>query len=379
MPGTVETIVGRFDRYPPLYYQMRLDRVTKELAADRDPPSMRTLDRLDDAAVACDRLHDDDKAIEWMAKKATALDAMRATKQETGEHQYRYLANLGTFHVHRWLRAGADRTRMDDVKRSEELIAKAIELNPNAHFGRERYQLLAIRALLDPPKTQVFGHPSILDAIPDFPAKVSVERTKDLLAAVNHQDAVKGLCGLITLGDAWQSIDIFTALGDALSCQEDNSVALLAQLRVQELAAAGKVSIFAPQTSALPDEDESPLRVFSLEVYSSNVPEVKEFYAAARAEADAWSKARETYITERLAAGRHPDTDPDFWSQWKEPSQMPSLPNIDRFRRMQLISSIVSVVLILLVVVLPSFLIVRGIVRSIRRRRARLRSAKPQS
>jgi hypothetical protein len=48
---TVKAITGWFDRYPPRYYEMRLQRVTKELAEKPD-----ALELYDDAGVACDRL-----------------------------------------------------------------------------------------------------------------------------------------------------------------------------------------------------------------------------------------------------------------------------------------------------------------------------------
>ncbi len=167
-PGMVETIVGRFDRYPPLYYEMHLERVATELDADpSDHP--KNLAAYDDAGVACDRLGRHDEAIEWMSRKRTALDALPASEDRT-EHEYRYLPNLGTFHAHRWLAAGADRSDMADIEVARDLIAQAIELNPDAHFGRERYQLMALAWILEPTGTDDGRYPfgpytSILDRI----------------------------------------------------------------------------------------------------------------------------------------------------------------------------------------------------------------------
>ena len=44
-----------------------------------------------------------------------------------------------------------------------------------------------------------------------------------------------------------------------------------------------------------------------------------------RAEADTWQKARTEFMLERLNAGRHPDTDPEFWRGYVE-SPAPGLP-----------------------------------------------------
>ena len=83
-----------------------------------------------------------------MKKKKAALDSL--TGNEAKDHRYRYLANLGTFHAHRWVSQTAEKrnTDLSDLRRSEELITQAIKENPDAHFGREIYQLMAIRWLL---------------------------------------------------------------------------------------------------------------------------------------------------------------------------------------------------------------------------------------
>src|SRR5688500_1406183 len=67
-PGLAQVITGRFERNPPLYYEMRLARVTKEIA--RTPEK---LELYDDAGVACDRLGRSDEAIAWMKRKREIL------------------------------------------------------------------------------------------------------------------------------------------------------------------------------------------------------------------------------------------------------------------------------------------------------------------
>src|SRR5438105_1575377 len=57
---TVRVITGRFERNPPLYYEMRLKRVAAEVVASPDK-----LELYDDAGVACDRLGRDDEALHW--------------------------------------------------------------------------------------------------------------------------------------------------------------------------------------------------------------------------------------------------------------------------------------------------------------------------
>jgi hypothetical protein len=37
-----------------------------------------------------------------------------------------------------------------------------------------------------------------------------------------------------------------------------------------------------------------------------------------RSEAEIWQNARWKYLLPRLHQGKHPDTDPTFWNEWKE-------------------------------------------------------------
>src|SRR6185312_8181540 len=98
-----------------------------------------------------------------------------------------------------------------------------------------------------------------------------------------------------------------------------NTLAYFAWLRCLELIDAGKGSIVpdAPKGQDLksvlrrPDFPEADL--------------LKSAFLDLRAEADAWQKARTAFMTERLKAGRHPDTDSNFWVGYKE-QPAPSLP-----------------------------------------------------
>lgn len=311
-PGMVETIVGRFDRYPPLYYQMRLERVTAELEAD---PTL--LAAYDDAGVACDRLGRYDEAIAWMAKKRIALDAA-----PDEEHEYRSMANLGTFHAHRWLANGADRAAMADMERARDLIAQAIDLNPDAHFGRERYQLMALDWILQPAHLEPMSRePSTILAADPALANRGSGFIMGELEGTAHADAGVGLAGLVALGNAWTSFDVFFSLGDALQGGGDSSLAALAWLRAEEIALDGGQSLH-------PDYNAAGFRARQFaDRHLHDTSAIEAFYKGARAEADARHAARTAYITERLEQGQHPDTHPDFFAAWVEPSSMPAMPN----------------------------------------------------
>ena len=319
----VAALTGRFERNPQLYYEMRLDRVTALLEEHPDD-----LNAYDDAGVACDRLGRGEEAIAWMAKKRRRLDSLPpdATDPTNTEHWYRYHANLGTFLVHHWAREGADRTRIDEVKAARDQIARALEINPQAHFGREKYQLVALAWIIDPPSTEgIFQLPNLLGW---DPSDIYGGNTDPQMA----DDAVRGLAGLVVLGNAWESVDIFHALNIAL--QRDsvgfergreggrNTLAYLAWLRCRELIDTGKGSLLpgSPQGEQLKTLLASPGFVSAQNVLDEAFPRL-------RAEADAWHAARTAFMVARLHEGRHPDTDPNFWSGYSGPPA-PELPAI---------------------------------------------------
>jgi hypothetical protein len=318
MPEVVAALTGRFPRNPPLYYQMRLDRIEAELQGKPDD-----LAAYDDAGVACDRLGLGDEAIAWMEKKRDRLDALGSSRAETREHLYRYHANLGTFLIHRWIRRGADRGRIDEAEAARDEIVEALEINPNAHFGREKYQLRAIEWMIAPPQS------AGAQCLPNFLGLTPPMETT-LIDPKEADEMVRGLSGLIVLGNAWESVDVFNALclalqHDTLGFEDDygggrNSLATFAWLRCKELIEAGKGSLLpdAPKGDELMSMIPRPMMRWSKDLLAPA-------FQKARAEADAWQAARTDFMTDRMAEGLHPDVDEDFWDGYKE-SGPPPLP-----------------------------------------------------
>src|SRR6185295_314833 len=111
--GALELITGKFLRHSKEAYEWRIRDRTARLAADPN-----NLALLDDLAVAHQKVGNTARAIEVM----TAADRLAPNRYET-------LANLGTFHI----LAG-------DLERGKALVDRALAINPDAHFGRERYQ-----------------------------------------------------------------------------------------------------------------------------------------------------------------------------------------------------------------------------------------------
>jgi hypothetical protein len=305
MPGVVDAITGRFHRNPPLYYELRVRRAAADLK--KNPAN---LEAFDDLAVAHDRLGNGAEAIAAMEAKREALDRMPAGDVEVRKHQYRYLANQGTFWAHRWFREGADRKRPEMLLQGRDLIRRAIALNPNAHFGREKYQLRAMEWILDPA-----DQPNLLGL--DSP--IHAARPFGHLASLGMADAITGLSGLIVLGNAWESVDVFEALLAALHCEGQSSLAYLARLRIAELSASGKRSVLAAKSGGTAAADGEMLQPPGLT--ESQTAELRSEFRRLRNAAEARERERTKFMLGRLRAGRHPDTDPTFWSGFQEPGK----------------------------------------------------------
>lgn len=313
LPEIPQVLRGEFDRHPALYYEMRRDRIEAVL----EDGSIQ-YDLYDDVAVAHDRLGNDDAALVWMQKKLAVLEATRIEPGQPGyenwhEHWYSYHANAGTFHAHRWFLKGADRSRMDDLNRGRELIAKGIEIKPDAHFGREQYQLMAMNWIAGSP-TMTAGSTFIPNLLGFGPSEL-MKPNADLLKALKLPDAVVGLSGLIVLGAAWESIDITLALATALYHEGQHENAWAALLRCLELAKAGKKSL----VSGAPSGDLLETALLNMLPMPGRASDIRLKFTKERAATDRWQAKRTELALGLLKSGMHPDTHPEFWTLAKVP------------------------------------------------------------
>ena len=180
-PSALELITGKFLRHTEPYYRWRIADRTKRLEQ-----SPNDLALYDDIAVAWDKLGDHEEAITVIQRKM---------EREQGEG-YESHANLGTFLIH----AGRFEEGLVHIR-------KAIEINPNAHFGREIIQQLLVEYLL--------GRAGGMQELPlerevgeGFPQFVRQR-------AIEPQAAVKGILGMMRFGNHRSPI-LLEALGHLL-------------------------------------------------------------------------------------------------------------------------------------------------------------------
>jgi hypothetical protein len=157
---------------------------------------------------------------------------------------------------------------------------------------------------------------------------------------------------LIVLGNAWESVDTFLGLEYCLKSIEDSSLMWLSHERVAELLKAGKKSFhpemmnglvylsgaksstrysqwFARSVAATTSTHQNnslkpPYRQnLDSEGGGFDDPELtykllSKKYTELRRMAEERNAHRTAYMLSRLKAGRHPDTDPNFWNNYHE-------------------------------------------------------------
>jgi tetratricopeptide (TPR) repeat protein len=291
MPDVVDVIVGRFERNPPLYYEMRLERVAKDLATHPD-----RLLLYDDAAVACDRLGRGDEGMEWLDRKHEALKRLDPDRARDDDW-YKYFANTGTLRVHRWARNGMKQEDVAELEQAIKEIEVAIEINPDAHFGREWVQLGLMKVML----ASGTGTEKQVSVVLD-----------EMIEGRESADLVEGLVGLVALGNAWESPDVFALLSSGQFTLREQSIAYIALQRSKELSNEGRDSL-------LSDKFKEEFLFFSGDRASGQTTEsLDKAYRELRENAEEFHRNRTELILVRLESGRHPDTDTDFWTGYVE-------------------------------------------------------------
>jgi hypothetical protein len=296
----LKIMVGWFPVHPNLYYKLRIEQGLKTL---QSKPA--DLEVYDDVAVAYERIGDDVSAIrtEEQKRKVLEINHVEQVKNPLTIHDvvsedqivssskdpwYRYYANTGTFWVHRWFHEGMPSAHKKGwLDRAQGDIDKAIELNPLAHGLREYAQDEMIRWIRTGKPGQTFS---------DFAGSEFFEGEK----------TAEALAGLIELGGAWESPDVYEALQVALGHRRE--MAYVAGLRMSELQTQGKRSLTGKTLTQIKSDG-----------FSTQDESARKDYAQLRSAAEEYRRGLAAYEMPLLVAGRHPDTNPTFWSGYKEP------------------------------------------------------------
>ncbi|MFK7790160.1 MAG: hypothetical protein AB8C95_11805 [Phycisphaeraceae bacterium] len=196
-PEVNELIAGYFPRHSPPYYQWRIEQVQAIPIDQRKPADY------DDLAVSYDKLGQHDQAIATMLAKVERFP---------NESIYETHANLGTFYIHN-----------GDLEQGAQYIGSAIEINQDAHFGREVYQKLLVEYVI---QQRAKGNTLPLNTEEVSPIGYSgqgfgafvmeaqqIEDASDRQAEADR--AIKGVLGMMRFGN-YDSPILLEALGDLL-------------------------------------------------------------------------------------------------------------------------------------------------------------------
>ena len=213
-PGTLELITGKFLRHSKPFYEWRIEDRQKRIAeAVQNDESVAAL--YDDLAVAQEKTGQTEAAIETMLKK-----------EELWPGQYTTQANLGTFYIH-----------SGQLGKGIEHIEKAIEINRDAHFGREVYQKLLVEYVLSKQVNGELVLPLNSESYSDraegfvsFLLERQGMRRYDDKAPNEMRQAITGVQGMMHFGN-YQSPILLEALADLLIDGERQHNALLLACR----------------------------------------------------------------------------------------------------------------------------------------------------
>lgn len=294
-PSTLELMTGKFLRHSEVFYRWRIaDRAQKLKSTPEN------LAYLDDLAVSHDKLNEHELAI----------SVMRESLEQDPE-RYESLANLGTFLIH----AGK-------LEEGQEHINKAIEMNPSAHFGRERYQSLLVQYVLS--KQTIAGEQKLplskqlltaMDAsLPEF-----VQYVKDHYPAPDwdiDRDLPKlqtGIEGMLRFGHHDSPV-LLEVLGEALLAGGHLQLASRAFLKAAyETDDDTAKEIYRERAAAAltMQHDKELNRTLSLE-------KLEQIFQGEIKEADAWFAKLEQQETEWCAPGSEVDPEVKFRKRYQQ-------------------------------------------------------------
>lgn len=224
-----QVVSGDLRKHSRAFYEAKVAYTRPMIDGGKAPK-----ERYDDLAVALAKLGQLDEALR-------VLDA----KEARFPGEYTTMANRGTF-----------LGMKGDLQGSLDLLKAAVAKWPDAHFGRERYQLQLLEHLLAVAKDPALaGKRNLLGLEMDVGNAgihgVSWSRRRDKQKGKDSKvpaQAVEALVGMIRFGEAQDLPMVWSALGWALLWQGDTQLAVRAMRRAELLGdpkAAGYGGVMA--------------------------------------------------------------------------------------------------------------------------------------
>lgn len=275
LPDALQLITGRWYRHGEAYYRARIEQLA--------PLAAPSFDQLDDLAVAHEKLGDHAAAIAVMQRKRAALDA-----HPDREHEYRYRANLGTFLAH----SGRYQEALTELQR-------AVAINPDAHFGRERFQIELIgyvAAAQQQPQLWRRG-PFAERLTGDFTRMLQDPEGGHAPEPLDWDAAYAGLAGMVRFGGR-EGAELYRSLGDLFLDRQHLNLAWWSWQRAIERGHPAAAELRRLQQSL-----EHQWQEAAANLDQANVIPTEELYRRVRANADAWLTVFQTEEGAAIARG----------------------------------------------------------------------------
>lgn len=191
-PTIHELITGKFLQHSKEFYYWRVKDREEKIKLFPD-----SLDLYDDLAWAYNKIDEPEKGVEVMLEKEKIQPGL-----------YKTYANLGTCYIH-----------SKQFETGLEFIKKAIEINPEAHFGREVYQQYLVEYVLS--KKDSSGHFTTPLGFENnnfyhFVKKKHFKGAKGAELKKEISKAIKGVAGMMKFSNHNSPI-LLEALGDLLN------------------------------------------------------------------------------------------------------------------------------------------------------------------
>ena len=297
-PSVLELITGKFLRHSPAFYEWRIEDRKRRIEEEPDNVAL-----YDDLAVAYEKTGQTDLAIETILKK-----------EEISPGLYETYANLGTFYIH----AGRLEEGLTEIE-------KAIEINPDAHFGREVYQKLLVEYVLSKQQDGKLQLPMFPDSngygVYGFGEQVmnSVRegyRWSDDELREEGERATKGILGMMRFGN-FDSPVLLESLSDLLMMRDE--LAQAKQLAARALLQASYVG----DSDLVPDYRRKVKAVLTMQTRGEDsisevtLEEIETQFRDELAEAAAWYEEVSSLESTWIANGQNPEI--EFARYYSEP------------------------------------------------------------
>ena len=319
LPSTYDVIGGRFDDFPPSYYEHRLQRALSHIEAladlQGDLSQSQTdqvadaLPHFDDATVAHLRLNQFAEAIIVADRKNQLMALIEKERTATvREHRFRATANKAACLHQRWQTSGD--TVDGDLAQAKELLNALYTEDP--YNSDTRWSLKEVDWLTSKPTYTPGSDPIFPNMLGLTDASFRGSHDESAVIRTGLGGSIPWLSRRIVYEHGWQDVDVMYALSLVLYLSGRTEESLFAWFRVSELIENGHRS----RVSNAPGP-KTLTRMMGVHLEDvKDQAAANKLYRELRRLSDTWRASRRNYVENQLTKGSHPDTHTDFWVGW---------------------------------------------------------------